>query len=413
MFCPNCGAALPEGSKFCTACGQRVQIPAQTPTQTSQAQTPPLQYAPPAQQAPVYAPPAQQYAAPVQQFIPQPPQTPAEPPKKKKKLWLWIGLAAVLLIGVGLGLFFLLRGGKTDGEGKYAMKRAVRYKADGTVAQQYEYFLDSKGNPTGGESRDGDGKLLEVVEAVSDSKGNLTELKYFDVNEAGEKELDSWNQTDYDANGNILEEREYNENGGLEDYTTYAYDANDNLLEERYYNEYGSLESRETYTYDREDRETEHCSYDESGSLLWRIVTVYDEQGSMLSKTKYRDGGELDYVYSYENEYDAENRLIKAAVSLALDGDDLQPNGYVTYSYNADGKRILENHFSTEGDLSWKQSYDADGHELEYASYKRDGTENWKEQFEYDSHGNVIKVSDYEDGVLKNWIEYEYQYFKP
>ena len=413
MFCPNCGAALPEGSKFCTACGQRVQIPAQTPTQTSQAQTPPLQYAPPAQQAPVYAPPAQQYAAPVQQFIPQPPQTPAEPPKKKKKLWLWIGLAAVLLIGVGLGLFFLLRGGKTDGEGKYAMKRAVRYKADGTVAQQYEYFLDSKGNPTGGERRDGDGKLLEVVEAVSDSKGNLTEIKYYEVDEAGEKELDSWNQTDYDANGNILEEREYNENGGLEDYTTYAYDANDNLLEERYYNEYGSLESRETYTYDREDRETEHCSYDESGSLLWRIVTVYDEQGSMLSKTKYRDGGELDYVYSYENEYDAENRLIKAAVSLALDGDDLQPNGYVTYSYNADGKRILENHFSTEGDLSWKQSYDADGHELEYASYKRDGTENWKEQFEYDSHGNVIKVSDYEDGVLKNWIEYEYQYFKP
>ena len=35
MHCTHCGALLPESTKFCTSCGERIQVAAETPIQTS------------------------------------------------------------------------------------------------------------------------------------------------------------------------------------------------------------------------------------------------------------------------------------------------------------------------------------------------------------------------------------------
>ena len=35
MHCTHCGALLPESAKFCTSCGERIQVAAETPIQTS------------------------------------------------------------------------------------------------------------------------------------------------------------------------------------------------------------------------------------------------------------------------------------------------------------------------------------------------------------------------------------------
>ena len=58
MNCPNCGAPVEEGGKFCTSCGSPIAAPAAAPQQP-QYTAPQPQY-----QQPQYAPPQYQYGAP-------------------------------------------------------------------------------------------------------------------------------------------------------------------------------------------------------------------------------------------------------------------------------------------------------------------------------------------------------------
>lgn len=115
MLCPNCGAAMTEGDRFCTACGNALPTSAAQPQQYAAPQ--PQQYAAPQPQQ--YAAPQPQQYAPQQQYAPeQQQQYAAQPygypqaavpakPKNKLLLPLLIG-GSVLLIGVGLLLYFLV-----------------------------------------------------------------------------------------------------------------------------------------------------------------------------------------------------------------------------------------------------------------------------------------------------------------
>ena len=47
MFCPNCGAQIPDGSKFCGNCGARLDGAAQAPQQSAYQQPQAAQQAAP------------------------------------------------------------------------------------------------------------------------------------------------------------------------------------------------------------------------------------------------------------------------------------------------------------------------------------------------------------------------------
>ena len=144
-FCTNCGAQLPDGSKFCTSCGAKFEapkpaeetqhqpgVPAQesAPVQgtyqpAQQSYTPPTQqsYTPPTQQS--YTPPTQQsYTPPTQQSYTPPMQqnaaaqaacapaakTPKQKqPLNKKTLFIIGGAALAVILAVVL---ILVLGGK-------------------------------------------------------------------------------------------------------------------------------------------------------------------------------------------------------------------------------------------------------------------------------------------------------------
>ncbi len=142
MFCPECGETVPEGAKFCKACGapapaaggsadvaadapgdMRNDPPADQPTEPSAApldQTPPPP-APPAPEpppAPIPPPSAARYPSP-----PPPstwtPQGPSGPPPTGRRQGLLPGLVAAIIIvlaGLGVGLYFGLFRGSTTAE---------------------------------------------------------------------------------------------------------------------------------------------------------------------------------------------------------------------------------------------------------------------------------------------------------
>ncbi len=124
MFCTQCGASNPDGSKFCMRCGARLEAP------TADAQAAPAQPTLPQEQPPrwpayqpeetaPWTPTAQQETAP---WSPEPQAERAAPPapypdleplrpgvaRKRGRPWLWaaIGFVAVLLIAFVASAFF-------------------------------------------------------------------------------------------------------------------------------------------------------------------------------------------------------------------------------------------------------------------------------------------------------------------
>ena len=130
-FCGNCGAQIPDGTKFCPECGQKVAVQQPAPAEPVQSayEAPAQQsYTPPVQQS--YEAPQQSYTPPVQTYTPPtqsgaggsyvPPEAPAKAPKQKKpgggkKIGLIVGIAAaVVVLVVALGLLLGGKGGKDD-----------------------------------------------------------------------------------------------------------------------------------------------------------------------------------------------------------------------------------------------------------------------------------------------------------
>ena len=130
-FCGNCGAQIPDGTKFCPECGQKVAVQQPAPAEPVQsAYEAPAQQSdtPPVQQS--YEAPQQSYTPPVQTYTPPtqsgaggsyvPPEAPAKAPKQKKpgggkKIGLIVGIAAaVVVLVVALVLLLGGKGGKDD-----------------------------------------------------------------------------------------------------------------------------------------------------------------------------------------------------------------------------------------------------------------------------------------------------------
>ena len=159
-FCTNCGSQIPDDTKFCPECGEKVAAPQPRPTQSEAPQpaapvpawdgyaqpdqgyeapqqpayTPPVQQSYEAPQQPVYTPPVQQqsYEAPQQPtYTPPtqsgggsdvPPTAPAKPAKQPKqgkpdgkKIAIFAGIGVAVLAVIVLVIVLIVgRGGKSD-----------------------------------------------------------------------------------------------------------------------------------------------------------------------------------------------------------------------------------------------------------------------------------------------------------
>lgn len=96
MFCPNCGAQIPDGSKFCTSCGSVLGASAPSADET---QAQPTRVAPRPAPQPTYQPTSPAAPSPDQQLTPAP-----QPPKKsgRGKVVAIVVLALLLVAAIAV-----------------------------------------------------------------------------------------------------------------------------------------------------------------------------------------------------------------------------------------------------------------------------------------------------------------------
>ena len=180
-FCPDCGAKLPDGSRFCSVCGATVSAPAANQQNQQPAQA---GIAPP--QAPVSTP----IPAPIQQPAgASRPQTPApEKPAKAKKtgsklpLGIVIGalaMAAVFALMSVLGVISFGKGGKAagkiEGSGYDTPEAAARACAEAYAAGDVDAIVSTFAIETYVENVDNTAYLTETKTAsnYTFNSGNL------------------------------------------------------------------------------------------------------------------------------------------------------------------------------------------------------------------------------------------------
>lgn len=136
MFCPKCGNQVPDGSKFCSKCGENLVSAA---PEAPVAPVPPVTPEPPVAQEPPVAP-----VDPVTPPQPQPAKPAFVQPKKKLDKKLLIGIAAiaavlVLLIGVITVISLIASSGNDEAyiyfsDGKYMMLNKLKQGAEKEIA---------------------------------------------------------------------------------------------------------------------------------------------------------------------------------------------------------------------------------------------------------------------------------------
>lgn len=178
---------------------------------------------------------------------------------------------------------------------------------------------------------------------------------------------------EYDAEGILVKENYYNENGtpgvfnNLAYYTDYEYNSSSQLISEKKYDTMNSSSSDPAktviYTYDStgdlitENKTEWGMDYETtyqynalrqlivkttggSGMMNYTYEYEYDAEGKKVTERKIESGDMLRYTATFE--YDAEGRLIKANNCEISAGAGMTENGTIVYEYNAEGKLVKE-----------------------------------------------------------------------
>lgn len=224
---------------------------------------------------------------------------------------------------------------------------------------------------------------------------------------------DEWTRftAKYDAKGNRIEQRDYDQNGQCIKKRSTKYNANNKIIEEvtsRYvygetvttkyvakYNDKGllieerdaSLEGhvnyRVTYKYDEKGNQIEYCRYLSDDGLEEKTTNKYDDNGKLILYTYNSEESSQKNTYRYDEnghlvedcEFDSDNSLYKKK----------------TYKYNDKGF-VVEECIESKGEKTkYVYKRDDNGKELEKCTYKAGTTLESKEVNQYDAMGEITE----------------------
>ena len=207
-------------------------------------------------------------------------------------------------------------------------------------------------------------RALEILQEALESTGNNQAI----ADKAAEMESGE----DRDSSGTLRRSRSYR-NGLL--HSCAYYDADGNLTYSEVYNEDGTINNYSTFEYSSDGRERTEYTY-EDGVLIWFIVDFYGENGQIEREDIYDvDNGDINQIryHCYDiYEYDNAGQRIRGTRYE----DDGRMRYYYLYEYNEAGLLTQLTQFNANGSTEQRSvyEYDAEGNTTKQTIYFSDGT---------------------------------------
>lgn len=232
---------------------------------------------------------------------------------------------------------------------KYVLKYDIKgsliedcwYDSDGNLKIKKTYRYDEKGNMTEKRSNNESPFYWEGVSVIKykyDIKGRMIEENQYHLDGSLARnwfyKYDSkGNKVVKSSNENFKTPSEYKNGSVYISGTTYSYeyDKRGNLILET------TEVSKDTFQYDDNNNMIVHECY-LGGSLIYKETYAYDEMRNKLEHKKYKSDGSTKLIETFK--YDTNGNLIEENIANGKNTYKYDDNGYLIekYNYSADGK---------------------------------------------------------------------------
>ena len=153
-----------------------------------------------------------------------------------------------------------------------------------------------------------------------------------------------------------LRRTSYNEDGSLFYANEYDRDADGGIIEERNYEEDGRMHQRSVYEGSSNDPEAMTTwYYDNSGNVKYFYETFYDENGNAVTTLHHDSDGKL--VRRYETEYKKINGYYYQSVETVYDEEENVMEYRVEYDYDGSGDLKKAVYYDAEGNVTNEYNY--------------------------------------------------------
>jgi YD repeat-containing protein len=253
---------------------------------------------------------------------------------------------------------------KFDSDGELEEKNSYQYESHGKLIEHVLLYAAEDVTEKRILKRDDKGKLLEEIKYYGDDSGerttysydekeNLVERKQYDE----EGEFQSQETFSYDDKGSLTEHKKMDRNGKVEEHRTFSKNETDHTISENEFNASGTLVSKTMIKFDNAGKELSSVQTTADGKLISGATTVYDEKGNVLEK-QFKDFYSKTIRYSY----DENNRCI---TNELFDGNGMLIRKNL-YGYDEEGNVIAEQTYEMDTTRGGRDKHFGTRYEYEF-----------------------------------------------
>lgn len=181
---------------------------------------------------------------------------------------------------------------------------------------------------------------------------------------------------------------------------TAEYDGDGNIIEERCYDENGGLQMMESITWQGKDKFLASKTTDSSGKCLGEITSTLDSANRIVGQVCKNGYGKATQTATYE--YAEDGSYTFTAI--------ITGNETIVGQFDSDGKPLSHIFYGADGsyETEGKYTYDKKGRESKYLQFNADGGVDYEELRYYDNKDRLTQVAQYSDGEKYDTADYIY-----